>query len=79
MLRKAQEVMATQTNRMGVVEMVWHRYVPTDAGVEQYINGQLRAQIPGDAWGAFCEDVGGAMSAQAKDDAQAEAEIGSQS
>jgi hypothetical protein len=69
-LRKSQTVMHTEF-KGGRNEIVWHTYIPTETGVEQYIDNKLRATVDGDQWAQFVDATEPARRAQQQDDAEA--------
>lgn len=77
MLRQAQEVLGTVTEQ-GQTIFKTFRYAPVSGGVEQYINGELRAQIAADSWPQWVEYDDTARRAQPQDDAMAASAIGTE-
>jgi hypothetical protein len=77
MLRQAQEVLGTVVE-YGQNIFKTFRYAPTAGGVEQYINGELRAQIAGENWPQWVAVDDTARRAQLQDDAMAAAAVGTE-
>lgn len=71
-LKKPREVMGTELINGTERRIVMVRYVPTEAGVEQYIEASgeyvLRAMIPGEAWDEWIASEDTAGRAQKADD-----------